>query len=93
MANNEIILIQDPEKFLSDVIDGVSKLIKESGNHEEKRWLHSSEICRLLGISKSSLQTLRNKQLIPYSKLNGIYYYDQNEIDRLLNQGMKGGDR
>jgi hypothetical protein len=53
-------------------------------NRTVKRWLKSSEVRKILGISPGTLQTLRNNGKIPFSKMGGLTYYDAAEIDRIL---------
>ena len=83
----EIITPQDLENFGNDLILRISEIVTEKKNPASKKWLRSSEVCAKLSISKSSLQTLRNKDLIPFTKLNGTFFYDPVEIDLLLEKG------
>jgi hypothetical protein len=58
-------------------------------NKPSKRWLKSYEVRKLLNISAGTLQTLRNNQKIPFSKMGGMIYYDASEIDRILTSAQK----
>ena len=49
-----------------------------------KKWLKSSEVRKLLGISTGTLQNLRINGLLSYSKVGGIMFYDYEEIQKLL---------
>ena len=51
---------------------------------EQKKWLKSKEVRNMLGISPGTLQTLRINGTIPYSKVGGVIYYDNDEIQRIL---------
>lgn len=46
-----------------------------------KKWLKTQEVMELLGMSEVTLQTLRNKGIIPFKKLGGICYYNVEELD------------
>ena len=50
----------------------------------EERWLDNQEVCLMLGISKRTLQSYKNKGLLPYSKLNRKNYYKFSDVQHLL---------
>lgn len=52
-------------------------------------WLDSADVCRALRISKRTLQTWRNNGKVPYSMLGGKVYYQQSDIDKLLEEGKQ----
>ena len=53
-------------------------------NKTVKRWLKSSDVRKMLGISSGTLQTLRNNGKIPFTKVGGLIYYDAAEINQIL---------
>lgn len=55
-------------------------------------WIDSPDVCRILGISKRTLQTWRNNGKIPFSMLGGKVYFHQSDIDKLLQEGIKTGN-
>ncbi|TDS09816.1 helix-turn-helix domain-containing protein [Sphingobacterium paludis] len=67
--------------------------IKESLNgkvskQEDKTWLKSVEVRKLLGISPGTLQNLRVNGSLPFRKIGGSMYYKLSDIHQL----MEGGD-
>ncbi|WP_280647088.1 MULTISPECIES: helix-turn-helix domain-containing protein [unclassified Dysgonomonas] len=50
--------------------------------------MDSADVCRILGISKRTLQTWRNNGKIPFSMLGGKVYFHQSDIDKLLQEGV-----
>lgn len=54
----------------------------------ENRWLKSNDVKELLGISHGKLQDLRDRGLIPFTKLGGVIFYDRKEIETMLLKGM-----
>jgi len=54
-----------------------------------KRWLKSHEVKKMLQISYSTLQMLRNTGKIPYTRIGGLIYYDAAEIERILETEKK----
>nr|WP_165027050.1 helix-turn-helix domain-containing protein [Dysgonomonas sp. ZJ279] len=51
--------------------------------------MDSADVCHVLGISKRTLQTWRNKGKIPYSMLGGKVYFKESDINELLQEGTK----
>lgn len=51
---------------------------------EQKPWLKSSEVRKLLNISPGTLQTLRINKTLSYTRVGGILYYAQTDINKLL---------
>lgn len=49
--------------------------------------MKSHEVRRLLKISPGTLQTLKMSGIVPYSKIGGLYYYDHDDIQHLLESG------
>ena len=50
----------------------------------QTKWLKSHQVQRLLGISPGTLQTLRINRTIPYSKIGGTIFYNEEEIMNVL---------
>lgn len=75
------------ESFKSKVIGDLEELKELLKNkNTDKKWLKSSEVRQLLGISHGTLQTLRNNSSITYSKIRGILYYKLEDVEKLLEQ-------
>jgi len=47
-------------------------------------WIDNQEVMQTLHISKRTLQTLRTNGTIPYSKIQGKFYYKVADIEHLL---------
>lgn len=69
-------LISDIRQILS----GLPKPIKQN------TWLKSDEVMKLLKVSPSTLHTLRINGRLKSTKLGGIYYYDSEHIQNLLDE-------
>jgi excisionase family DNA binding protein len=55
-------------------------------NIEIKKWLSSDEVCRLLGISKRTLQNYRDNRIIPFSQIGRKLYFKSCDIDDYLDR-------
>ena len=68
---------------LSYVIDIYKELLKPN-IQPTKQWLKSKEVRKLLNISPGTLQTLRINKTLSYTKIGGILYYNNADIEKLL---------
>ena len=74
------------EEFLDDLLD----VLEQRRTTPRRRWLKSHEVRRLLGISPNTLHRLRIKKLLPYSRVEGILFYDFYDVMYLLEQSRQG---
>ena len=56
---------------------------------KEEQWLDNQEVCLLMNITKRTLQTYKDKGLLPYSKLNRKNYYKLSDVQALLKAGQR----
>lgn len=79
----EVVTREDLLAFRQQLLADIKALL-QSRPATQKEWLRSSEVRKLLKISRGTLQNMRiNGQLKP-SKIGGIYYYSYGEIEKLL---------
>jgi hypothetical protein len=74
------------EEFLDDLLD----VLEQRRTTPKRRWLKTHEVQRILGISTNTLHKLRIKKLLPYSRVEGIVYYDFYDVMYLLEQSRQG---
>jgi len=55
---------------------------------KEEKWLDNQEVCLMMNITKRTLQTYKDKGLLPYSKLNRKNYYKRSDVQALLEAGL-----
>jgi hypothetical protein len=80
----QIITIEDLNEFRSLLLSDLKEII-QSKPQQSKQWLKSNEVRKLLNISPGTLQNLRINGTLSYTKIGGIMYYDNTDIDKLLN--------
>jgi hypothetical protein len=44
-------------------------------------WMDGADVCEKLGISKRTLQTYRDRGLLPYSQINHKIYYQTEDVE------------
>lgn len=80
----EIITTDDLREFKLELLEEFKRLLKDHGAQPSKKWLKSPEVRKLLGISPGTLQNLRINGTLPYTKIGGILYYDNEDIQKIL---------
>lgn len=85
-----IITKQDLDQFKSEIIQEIRNNMNGSGSENSRQWLRTHDVCRILKISPSTLQNLRNNGKIPFNKLNGLVLYKRSDIDSLFEIQKKG---
>lgn len=79
-----IVTTEDLKTFKEELLESIKELMIEYTHPMPKTWLRSADVMKNLNISHGTLQNLRNKNLIPSYKLEGIILYDAIEIDQVL---------
>ena len=80
-----ILTKEDFQEFKIDILNEIKHLIQTGESTQRKKWLKSNEVRKLLNISPGTLQNLRINGTLTYTKIGGIMYYDNSDIDKLLN--------
>lgn len=88
-----VLTTEDLQEFKKELLQELKTLFPNHQAAQNKKWLKSSEVRKMLSISPGTLQNLRINGTIPYTKMGGVIYYDNDEILRILqknriNNGM-----
>src|SRR6478735_6450053 len=81
---DQLITNGDLFDFKSQLLFEIKTMFKEFTGQPTKKWLKSKEVRKLLNISPGTLQSLRSRKVIPYTKLGGIIYHDAADIQKML---------
>lgn len=81
---DQIITTEDLLSFRSELIDEIKTIFKEIQGNNPRKWLRSSDVRKLLGISPGTLQNLRINGVLPYNKVGGIILYNQEDILNMI---------
>ena len=79
----EVITREDLNEFRHLLLNDIKELLK-TNVPSTKQWLKSKEVRKLLNISPGTLQTLRINKTLSYTKIGGILYYNNADIEKLL---------
>ena len=81
---DELITLQDLAAFGEELIAEIKKMLLENAGRSTKQWLKAAEIKKMLRLSDGKLSYLRDRGVIPFTKLGGITYYNRKEIEDLM---------
>ena len=88
----EIITKEDLQQFKSELLEELLKIIQPNQS-QEKQWLKSQDVRKLLNISPGTLQNLRINGTLRFTQVGAIYYYKQEDIYSLLENGSNTGQK
>lgn len=81
----QIITPDDLKQFKEELLNEIRNILRESSDQKpQKKWLRSSEVRKLLGISPGTLQNMRINGTLPFTKVGGIIYYDYDVLSQML---------
>jgi hypothetical protein len=80
----QIVTTDDLRELKIELLESIKRLLKEQSGVPIKKWLKSPDVRKLLGISPSTLQNLRLNGTLPYTRIGGALYYDNEDIQKIL---------
>lgn len=77
---------EDLQDFKQELLSEMKELLnkQQKVNPSQKKWLKSTEVKKLLGLSAGTILNLRVNGTLPYSKVGGIILYDYEEIMKII---------
>ena len=85
----EIITKEDLKAFRIELLNDLKQQFSAHLPTKPKQWLKSSEVRKILKISPGTLQNLRINNTLRFTKIGGIIYYSNEDIECLLESGIK----
>ena len=79
----QLITKEDLQLFKSELITEI-KTILSTNSHQQKKWLKSWEVREMLGISRGTLQTMRDNGTLQATPVGGLMFYDYDDIAKLM---------
>lgn len=83
------ITLNDLQHFKKEILLAIKQALREersSAPQLKDQWLKTHQVRRLLGISPTTLHMLRKKEILPFTKLNGVYFYLLDDINAILHK-------
>lgn len=81
----DIISIDDLNTFKKQLLVDINELFERERKYDfAKKWLRSNEVLRILKLSNSKLQRMRDNGEIPFTKFGGTIFYDRDDIHEIM---------
>lgn len=74
------------ERIKKCLLELMEKSNRLNYSRVEDEWWDNQDVCHLLDISPRTLQTYRDKGLIPYSQVGHKCYYKVEDIERFMEE-------
>jgi excisionase family DNA binding protein len=89
MAVN-ILTTDDLKQFKEDLFRELRQVFHKQTKHDnekQREWLRTKEVCKMIGVSLSKLQYMRDNGEIKFTRIGGTIFYNTDEINKLLSSG------
>ncbi|MBK8516098.1 MAG: helix-turn-helix domain-containing protein [Saprospiraceae bacterium] len=86
-----ILTTDDLREFKTELFTEIKTLISKSQteNVQQKKFLKSSDVADILGISPNTLYQMRVNRQLPFTKVNGIIFFDWDDIITMMSKNKK----
>ena len=78
--------------FKKELIDDLGKLLTSMKPNVTK-WLKTKDLKEMTGISDGKLHQLRATGILPYTKIDGMYLYKLEDVNRMLDENYSKNEK
>ena len=79
----EVINREDLNEFRTLLLSDLKEMLNAKPQ-QQKQWLKSNEVRKILNISAGTLQNLRVNGTLTFTKIGGTIYYSNADLEKLL---------
>jgi Helix-turn-helix domain len=83
------LLTKEDFKALDEKMDRILEALSAKEKSEPGEWLKSAEVKAILNCSDATLKNYRDAGSLPYSKIEGTYYYSAKCVSAMLEQNSQ----
>ena len=83
MTPDELITKKDLEQFKQELF-AMLQPFKDSQAPTGQKWLKNEDVKKILNVSNGTIQNLRVNGSLPFTKVGGLYFYKQEDIEKML---------
>lgn len=80
----DLITKGDLKNFKDEIINEITSLLQ--GKTDQKKWLKSADVRKMLNISPGTLQNLRVNGTLPFTKMGATIYYEYSDVVKVLTE-------
>lgn len=85
-----LLTIEDIQELKTEILMEIQKLQNQKQKSNLKNYLKSSEVIKLLKVSPGTLQYLRDSGKLPFVKIRGNIFYEEEKIQEMMDQHSIG---
>lgn len=74
---------------IEKIADKVSEMTRNTRPEHLTGWMDSADVCLALNITKKTLQRMRERDTLPYTRFNKKYYYKPEDIEAYINKNRQ----
>lgn len=63
----------------------VENICRNNTDKGMQKWLDNQDVCKILNISKRTLQTYRDNGTLPFSQINHKMFYRAEDVEQVIN--------
>ena len=82
--NDLIKALSKMSKDIEEIKEQIARLSKSRAELFKESWIDGQDVMFALNISKRTLQSFRDNNTLPYSRINGKFYYKVSDLVKLL---------
>lgn len=79
-------LVSVIKKDIETMRTDISKMVKTHSQILTEEWIEKDKVMAILKIKERKLQTLRDNGTLPFSQIDGKFYYKTSDVEALLNK-------
>ena len=87
--DDKISIVLAPESLLQQMAENIGELkallANKVASEEDSQWIESAKIPKLLGISRRTWQSYRDRRLIPFSQIGSNIYVKRSDLENFMN--------
>ena len=76
--------LSEMSKDIEEIKEQIARVSKSRAELFKESWIDGQDVMFSLNISKRTLQSFRDNNTIPYSRINGKFYYKVFDLQKLL---------
>jgi Mn-dependent DtxR family transcriptional regulator len=84
----QVITTDDLIHFKNEIISDIKTIFENHRSDPNKKWVKTNELKKILKVSDGTLQNLRIKGTLKYTRLGGIILYDLEHIQKKLDENL-----
>jgi hypothetical protein len=84
LLRDQLLTREDLVTFKQELLQDLKNILQPGTSQNGKKWFKSHEVIAMLGISRGTLQNLRNNGKLNSTRIGGLLFYDYDDIRILM---------